>query len=370
MPSLYDLLPEDVKAKYPPESLDTPAARVLLRPNRIPADYDPDRAAELGGLLAEAVPRMTEMRAMTNRIRAAQQAGPQPPTAENTTAPGETATAAAYRRIQNIPMSADFLGRGGMIPAAAIKAAARIAVAAAPNVSAFLPPARRYSTRTIVPPAASAAEHAADVIGSLLGFTTRTAGLAAIPGASAAGAAGVAAMTGAETPKEAAISGPLTAATAGATGLLGSRAAAALPGIAGKMAAHAVAAGSFGAALPWADREVHRLTGEKPPPFTGWDAAKGTLEMAVVNLLAHGANARLSESVPEPVARRAAVIADAVRPPRGLRPQDAAASRALSDRLNTALSGKRAWLDLPGGGRGAAAIQRVKIGRASCRERV
>lgn len=373
--ALYDLLPEEVRRQYPPEALDAHAARVLLRPGRVPDDYDPTQAAEAGRLLATVLPRMTQMRAMTSRVRAGQRGElGNPPRALGTrdldpASPVETATQRIYRLMGqvNVPTG---LPSGGprAIPGRVAQLAARAVAAgaqAAPNLSPFLAPEASYSTRDLVPPAEDVPAHIADLVGGLTGFMATATALRAIPGVGAAGAAGATGALQEGTLKERAIRGVTLTGAAGGAHAAAGRIAGRAPGAIRATAAQVPSAAAFGAGQPWAEAYMHRLTGDKDYTLpTGWDMAKGTGEMLAVNLLLGSrgiaAAGRARASLTREQARHAEVIARAIAPPRGLRPADAAASKRLSDRLNEVLAGRRVWMALPdGSGRGAATVQRV-----------
>jgi hypothetical protein len=396
--SLYDLLPEEVRRAYPAESLDAPAAKVLLRPGVVPDDYDPERSAVAGAALAKLVPQMTGMRAMTNRVRAGQggQLGPSgvgrntEPTGdfgpEPTEPTAESGTQQLYRMMAGgLPAAVP----GGRIPGPVYQGALRLvagAVQAAPKIPGT------PSTRDLVPPPENFGEHALDVAGGLAGFTA-TAGTLTALGLGPSLAAGGAAALQEGTLKQRAVRGLTTLAGAGFAGKTGALLAGPTPGIARTVASHLPGAAAFGAAVPWAEQQIAQLTGEKPAPFTGWDAAKGSLEMMVVNTLlgargivgARGAQrvavrgalgqrraagvaqdaalaARRAGGAPEQptavapeVQARAEVIAKAVAPPRGLTPQNVAASKRLGAHLNSVLAGKLVGIRLPGTDRVVAA---------------
>ena len=365
MPTLYDLLPPDVKAANPPESLDAPAAAVLLRQGLVPDGYDPAKATLAGRTLAGLIPHMTQMRAITNRVRAAQQA-PALPVGRGgggSWAPEpETSTQRAYSALGPGVAGGGTarekeLGTTRQIPAAALQAPLRIAAGAAqavPNLSPFL--AAPYSTKDLVPPAKNLPEHAQDVAGQLLGFGATATALGAIPGVSAAGAAGATGALQEGTLRERAIRGATMAATAGASETAGAAIAGNGAGALRKLAAQVPPAIGFGAFQPVAEAAMNG----KPLP-TPADWAKGSGEMLVINLITHGAGAmhEALAAAPPDVAAHAQAVADAVRPPRGLTPLGAEASARLSQRLSDALAGKNVGLTLPSGQRAAVRIEAV-----------
>jgi hypothetical protein len=311
--SLYDLLPQEAKAAYPPEKLDGPAAAILLR-QRVPDGYDPAKGAAIGQALAGVLPKMAGMRAITSRVRAAQQGQlltgtgnlrefedediqaaenapepePQPPV--------ESATQRLYNAIRPVQVGGGSprereLGLTREISAQAQQTPLRVAAKAvqgAPNLSPLLPKEKRYTTSNLVPEPKSPEDRLADLLGGFIGFGTTAATLAAIPGASAAGAVGATGALQEGTLKERAVRGTTLAATAGLGHVASEAIAGAAPGAARAIASQVPGAVGFGALQPWAEEMIHRATGERPKPFTGWDAARGTLEMLVANLLTGG----------------------------------------------------------------------------------
>lgn len=395
--SLYDLLPDAVKQQYPPESLDAPAAKVLLRPDRVPDDYDPGRATEVGAMLAQVVPKMTAGRAFTNRVLSAQRG--EPPAGAGSRGAGggadwgtepapEEPTRTSFGRPLNPVgrLTTSEMYQGLTPTGRALARMAASAVQAAPNVSVALPPERQYSTRDLVPPPTNAAEHIADLVGGIVGFGATATAAGAVPGVGPAAAAGLTGFAQEGTLKERAIRGATLEATAGLTHGASTALAGPEAGALRTAAAQVPSAVGFGALQPWADRQIHALTGEKPEPFTGWDAAKGSLEMLAVNLLLGGRGIARAATrqraagpaaapqavpgaippgaapleprtpegepagIPDPVMRRARFIADQLQPPAGMSARHVTESRKITDAVNGVLEGKVVGLTLPESG--------------------
>lgn len=370
---LYDLLPPEVRAQYPPESLDAPAAKLLLDPAGAPDELNPATAEAAGRIVAQYLPRMTAMRSMTNRVRAGQRGelgleGIVP----NAPGPADRPAPTTANLLESAP---PVIRHGARVLFNMAQAPAGVL-----GVVAGQPPEQRFSAAAALPPARTKAERVEDFAGNVAGFTLATMPLALIPGVSPVGAAGAVAAAQEHDLKSAAISGVTTAAAAGAAGRLAqplTKAVGRLTGVpsgapawvrpspVASAAGHLPGAVAFGAAQPLTAAAMHRLTGEPDYPMPGPEEwAKGTGEMIAVALVsgALGRARSLAANADPRVVRHAELVARAVRPPAGV---DPARSKAFTDALNAQLAGKRIMMNLPDGpGQGEVTVQRVFAYRA------
>jgi len=296
MATVYDLMPEDQKARFPLETL-TPEAQKWVS-TAVPDSYPADRRARLGAGLVKIMPRMTRAsRAISEIDRTHPRAG----------LSAEQVAAGAPQRMADeyagLPPSARLARR--FVDAMGRALPSRASAPAAPTV----PAATNLSERV-----ADIAGGAAPFIPAATGITLATAGLGAAPLLAGALGVGGAMALPAGTPKQRAIRGATGAAAALATGPLAGAASGSLGGVAeaipvvGSVVAPAVrtlaraatAGATFGGLQPiaenTAERALRRPGEPEVPALTGEDVARGGAEMFFFDLFSHGASAAVGRA--------------------------------------------------------------------------
>ena len=269
---LWQFIPPQDLQRTPITSL-RPKVREILDID-VPPDYPSDRAAKLGQMIGERLPRMV-VGYKRNLRREWERAGFETP--EQAAAAGGPGVSAAVKRFAPSPM--------GRLVRSTISALPSAAEAPEPMV-----PARNF------------VEHASDFAGGTAGFVATagstslaTAGAGALVGGpvgAVIGAAaplvglGVAGFTPAGTMKERTIRAGANVTLGAFAHKVGRLAQKLIPGRAGQVAAHTTTAGTFGAGVPVAETAAHKATGDKDVEWpTLEDMAKGTASLLGLNLL-------------------------------------------------------------------------------------
>lgn len=339
MPTLYDVLPADVREKFPLETL-TPKWQQRLSA-RLPEGYPPEKAAAKLAALGPIVPKMTAVHAAVQEVRKGSRGE------LGSVEPDPLAGSGAGFRMVN--------GRPTAVSNATLYAeqpvAARVARRVVDAGMRALPAAQEVPQS--LPPAQGFAEHAADVAGGLAGFGVTTAILAPVMGPLALGGA---AAAPAGSLKDRAIRGVTTQAAGAVAGKVAGAIAPEGAGTARQALSHAPGAVAFGAVQPWAAAWLQKATGDKNvAPPTLKDMTQGGGELFLASLILHGAGATAAKFGRQPTPGEAA-IAETVKPPAGA-PHNA----DLSDKATRLLAGKPIGITLPDGTVVAGQVHRVFV---------